>query len=223
MIVTIDGPAGAGKSSVARMLAQRLDFQFLDTGAMYRAVAWAAQRNKLDWNDADALAELARSLNIEVHGSQTLVNGEDVSDAIRTVAVTSNTQYAANNPAVRAHLVELQRRVGENQDIITEGRDQGTVAFPDAGCKFFLTATPLERARRRLRDFEARGEKVTLEEVLADQAERDQRDAERNVGPLVAATDAIVLVTDEMSTDEVVDHLEHLVRMRMMRASQQPG
>jgi cytidylate kinase len=223
MIVTIDGPAGAGKSSVARLLAERLDFKFLDTGAMYRAVAWAAQQQKLDWNDADGLAELASGLNIEVHGSQTLVNGEDVSDAIRTVAVTSNTQYAANNPAVRAHLVELQRRVGENQDIITEGRDQGTVAFPDAGCKFFLTATPLERARRRLRDFEARGEQVTLDDVLADQEQRDLRDADRNVGPLVAATDAIVLVTDEMSTDEVVDHLEGLVRMRMLRASQQPG
>jgi CMP/dCMP kinase len=223
MIVTIDGPAGAGKSSVARMLAERLEFQFLDTGAMYRAVAWAAQQKGLDWNDADGLAELARGLNIEVHGSQTLVNGEDVSDAIRTVAVTSNTQYAANNPAVRAHLVELQRRIGDNLDIITEGRDQGTVAFPDAGCKFFLTATPLERARRRLKDFAARGETVTLEAVLADQQERDKRDAERNVGPLVAATDAIVLVTDEMSTDEVVDHLEGLVRMRLMRASQQPG
>ncbi|HEY2838915.1 MAG TPA: (d)CMP kinase, partial [Pirellulales bacterium] len=141
MIVTIDGPAGAGKSSVARMLADRLDFKFLDTGAMYRAVAWAAQRRKLDWDDPEALAKLARGLNIEVHGSQTVVDGQDVSDAIRTVAVTSNTHYAANNPAVRAHLVELQRRVADSQDIITEGRDQGTVAFPDAGCKFFLTAT----------------------------------------------------------------------------------
>jgi len=223
MIVTIDGPAGAGKSSVARLLADRLEYKFLDTGAMYRAVAWAAGQRQLDWNDAEAIAELARGLNLDVDGSQIFVDGQDVSELIRTPEVTSNTHYAANNPAVREHLVELQRRVGEGQDIVTEGRDQGTVVFPHAGCKFFLTATPLERARRRLKDFEARGQTLSLEAVLADQAERDQRDSEREVGPLIAAVDAIVLVTDDMATDEVVDYLEGLVRMRMLTTSQPPG
>jgi len=223
MIVTIDGPAGAGKSSVARLLAQRLEFKFLDTGAMYRAVAWSAQQRNLNWDDAQAIATLSCEIHIEVDGAQTLVDGQDVSDVIRTHAVTSQTHYAANNPAVRTRLVELQRQVGAGQDIVTEGRDQGTVVFPDAGCKFFLTATPLERARRRQRDFEARGEQLSLEDVLADQTERDQRDSEREVGPLTPALDAQIVVTDGMSTDEVVDHLEGLVRMRMMTASQPPG
>ena len=153
MIITIDGPAGAGKSTVARALARRLGFRFLDTGAMYRAVALAGMRRGLDWDVPDDLARLARKLDLKVVGERIfLLDGEDVTEAVRTSEVTAVTRYAADNPEVRAHLVELQRALAGNDNIVTEGRDQGTVAFPDAECKVFLTASPEERARRRWRD-----------------------------------------------------------------------
>ncbi|HEY4312793.1 MAG TPA: (d)CMP kinase [Pirellulales bacterium] len=215
MIVTIDGPAGAGKSSVARALAQRLGFAFLDTGAMYRTVALAALRQELSWDDPQALAALARASNIEVREDGTFLEGQDVSQEIRSHAVTSATHYAANNPAVRVHLVELQRQVAGRLDIVTEGRDQGTIVFPQAECKIFLDASPEERARRRQADLAARGEKLSLEEVLADQNRRDESDASREVGPLVAAVDAVHFSTDGLAAEEVVDRLEVLVRARM--------
>jgi cytidylate kinase len=214
MIVTIDGPAGAGKSSAARALAQRLGFRFLDTGAMYRAVALAALERRLEWGDPAALAELAGRLKIELTHDRTLLDGRDVTSVIRSRTVTSVTHYAANNPAVRGILVVLQRQAAGNDDVVTEGRDQGTVVFPDAECKIFLTATPAERARRRLLDLEARGEKLSLQEVLLDQDERDRRDAERDVGPLVAAEDAVHVTTDGLTAEEVVDRLEAIVRAR---------
>ncbi|HVU88395.1 MAG TPA: (d)CMP kinase [Pirellulales bacterium] len=219
MIVTIDGPAGAGKSSVSRMLAQRLGFAFLDTGAMYRAVALAALRQNLGWNDPTALAALARRLNIEIRDDRTYLEGEDVSSEIRSHEVTSATHYAANNVAVRAHLVQLQRQVAGRLDIVTEGRDQGTVVFPHAECKIFLDASPHERARRRQADLAARGEKLSLDEVLADQNRRDESDAAREVGPLVAAADAVHVNTDGLAPEEVVDRLEALVRARMPEAA----
>jgi len=215
MIVAIDGPAGAGKSSVARALARRLGFRFLDTGAMYRAVTLAAVRGDLDWDDPAALADLAQHLRIELDEDCVLLDGEDVTQQIRSLAITSATHYAANNPAVRAHLVELQRQAAGSDNVVTEGRDQGTVAFPHAGCKIFLTASPTERARRRLRDLAAGDEQATFDEVLRKQEERDRRDAARAVGPLVAAADAIHVDTDRLSADEVVDRLEALVRARM--------
>lgn len=212
MIVAIDGPAGAGKSSAARALARRLGFRFLDTGAMYRAVALAALRRGHDWTKPEALAELARGLSIAVDERRVLVDGEDVTDAIRTSEVTAATHYAANNPAVREHLVALQRQAAGRDDVVTEGRDQGTVAFPNAECKIFLTATPAERARRRLLDLEKRGETASFDDVLAQQNLRDERDANREVGPLKAAPDAIQVFTDGLSPEEVVDRLEELVR-----------
>jgi cytidylate kinase len=214
VIVTIDGPAGAGKTSAARELARRLGFAFLDTGAMYRAVTLAALRRGVDPANAEALAELARRLRIELDGTRVLVDGEDVSHAIRTAEITRLTRYAADNPEVRAHLVALQRQAAAQGNFVTEGRDQGTVAFPHAECKIFLTASPEERARRRQRDLAARGEHCSFEEVLADQNQRDQRDASRPVGPLRQAADAIVVVTDGLSPEEVVEQLERLVRER---------
>jgi CMP/dCMP kinase len=210
MIITIDGPAGAGKSSVARALARRLGFRFLDTGAMYRAVALAALRRGLDWDAADDLARLARKLDIRMFGERILLDGEDVTEAVRTSEVTAVTRYAADNPAVREILVDLQRKLAANDDVVAEGRDQGTVAFPDAQCKIFLTAGPAERARRRLLDLQAQGEPVTLEQVLAAQDRRDREDAARSVGPLAPAADAVTVCTDGMTLTEAVERLEKI-------------
>lgn len=214
MIVTIDGPAGAGKSSASRELARRLGFRFLDTGAMYRAVAFIAVERKIDWSDHDALARLARELDIDVHEDRVFVDGREVTRQIRTQAITSATRYAADNPAVRARLVDLQREFSQGRDIVTEGRDQGTVVFPQAECKIFLTASAEERARRRMQDLIARGEVVEFAEVLARQEDRDRQDRSRKIGGLVPAEDAMTVSTDGMTPAEVVDQLEQLVRSR---------
>jgi cytidylate kinase len=215
MIVTIDGPAGAGKSTIARALARRLGFRFLDTGAMYRAVALAAIQRTLDWNEPQKLVELARRLQLEVTETRVAIDGRDVTQAIRTAEITAATHYAANNPGVREHLVELQRRAAGNDDIVTEGRDQGTVVFPQAECKIYLTASPEERARRRAHELTARGEPASVDEVLRHQNQRDQRDATRAVGPMVAASDAVEVPTDNLSPEQVLDRLEALVRQKM--------
>jgi CMP/dCMP kinase len=217
MIITIDGPAGAGKSTVAKALARRLGFRFLDTGAMYRAVALAGKRRGLDWDVPEDLAKLARFVDLQARGEKIFLDGEDVTEAVRSSEITAVTRYAADNPAVRAHLVELQRALAGNDNVVTEGRDQGTVAFPDAECKIFLTASPEERARRRLGDLESQGEPVTLAQVLAAQERRDREDASRAVGPLTRAPDAVEVYTDGLALDDVVDKLESLVRERLSR------
>jgi cytidylate kinase len=214
MIVTIDGPAGAGKSSVARALARRLGFRFLDTGAMYRAVALAGLRRGLDWEQPDWLARVAREVELQVRAERIFLDGEDVTEAVRTSEVTAVTRYAADNPGVREHLGSLQRQFARGSNVVTEGRDQGTVVFPDAGCKVFLTASPEERARRRLKDLELQGESAELQEVLVAQQRRDREDAGRPVGALAPAPDAVEVRTDGMSFDEVVDRLEEIVQGR---------
>jgi CMP/dCMP kinase len=212
MIVTIDGPAGAGKSSAARGLALRLGFQFLDTGAMYRAVALAAVRARIGLDDQETLRRLVEGLHLEMPPEQIVLNGEDVSGLIRTSEITEATGPIASSRVVRQHLVRLQREAAAGRDIVCEGRDQGTIVFPDAACKFFLVADPLERARRRLRDLQDRGETVALEDVLQAQEERDRRDAARDLGPMVPAPDAVVLDSTTLPLDAIVNLMEERVR-----------
>jgi cytidylate kinase len=214
MIVTIDGPAGAGKSSAARELARRLGFRFLDTGAMYRAVTLAARERQLDLTDADALAELVRDIHVELAGNRVLLDGQDVTDAIRKFAIATATHYAADNAAVRTQLVHWQRAAAANDNVVTEGRDQGTVVFPNAECKIFLTADERERAHRRHQDLASRGEDIPFDEVLENQRLRDERDRARPVGALVKADDAIEVSTDGLSPAEVVARLEEIVRSK---------
>jgi len=220
MIVTIDGPAGAGKSTVARALARRLGFRFLDTGATYRALTLAALRRNVDWNQPARLAELVRRVIIAVDGDRVLLDGEDVTDQIRTSEVTSATRYVADNPQVRERLVELQRQLAGSENVVTEGRDQGTVVFPDAECKIFLTASRQQRARRRLLDLQSQGEQTTLSDVLASQDQRDHRDSTRDVGRLVPAKDAIEMPTDGLDQEEVVDRLEGIVKEKAITRSE---
>jgi cytidylate kinase len=217
MIVTIDGPAGAGKSTVAKALARRLGFRYLDTGAMYRAVALAGLRCGDEWDRPAVLAALARRLRIELSGERIFLDGEDVTEAVRTSEVTAATRHAADHPEVRQRLVGLQRAAAVGQDIVTEGRDQGTVAFPEAQCKIFLTASPEERAWRRVADLQAQGEPADFEQVLVRITQRDREDASRPVGALRRAADAVELSTDGLTPDEVVDRLEAIVAARRPR------
>jgi cytidylate kinase len=214
MIVTIDGPAGAGKSSTARALARRLAFEFLDTGAMYRAVTLTGLRAGLDLNDQDALERLLADLRLEMPPGRVVANGEDITHGIRTAEVTAASRAVADSPVVRRWLVALQRRIAMGRDIVCEGRDQGTIVFPDAACKFFLVADPGERAQRRHREMLTRGERIPWEEVLRAQQARDQRDEARDIAPMVPAADAIVLDSTHLSLEEVVDRMEEEVRRR---------
>ena len=212
MIVTIDGPAGAGKSSAAKELARRLGFEFLDTGAMYRAVTLAALRAGLDVRDHAAVAAQLPSLQIDMPPGRVMLNGEDITGQIRTAEITAASGPVADNPAVRRRLGELQRTVAARRNMVCEGRDQGTVVFPDAACKFFLIADPRERARRRQRDMEARGELLGLQTVLQAQQARDARDAQRDLAPMKPAADAIVLDSTHLTLEQVVDQMERAVR-----------
>ncbi len=212
MIVTIDGPAGAGKSTAARRLAARLGFLFLDTGAMYRAVTWHCQQRGIPLTDEEAVEHAARSMRLELVGPRVIVDGHDVSSEIRSREVTQESRFVAANNSVRAYLVELQRRFAEGRDVVTEGRDQGTVAFPHAECKFFLVADPRERALRRQRELALKGQHIALDELLEQQTQRDERDSQREFGTMRAADDARVVDTSCLTLDEVVDQLEQAVR-----------
>jgi cytidylate kinase len=214
MIITIDGPAGAGKSSAARALAKRLGFEFLNTGAMYRAVSLAALRGGIDLSDETAYPRLLERVRLEMPPGRVLLNGEDVTKEIRTAQVTAATSPVADRRVVRRRLAEMQREMAAGQDVVCEGRDQGTVVFPDAGCKFFLTADPAERARRRQREMAARGEAVDLATLLRAQEERDRRDAARDLAPMQPADDAVLIDSTGLSLEQVVDRMEAEVRRR---------
>lgn len=212
MIVTIDGPAGSGKSSAARALAARLGFEFLDTGAMYRAVAFAALRDDITPADSPEFGRWLDGLKLIATPEELELDGQDIRDRVRTPEITALASQIATLGAVRHRLVELQRRAAIERSLVCEGRDQGTVVFPQAECKFFLNADRVERARRRHRELESRGQRLTLEEVLAAQDERDRRDAERALAPLRPADGAIIIDSTAMSSNAVVDRMENEVR-----------
>lgn len=218
--IAIDGPAGAGKSTVARLLAQQLGFLYVDTGAMYRAIALKALRTGIPLSEPDQISALARGARIHFQmgggsGEQRiLLDNEDVTDAIRTPAVTALSSPVSAIPGVRAALVAQQQALGAQGGVVMEGRDIGTVVFPNAEVKVFLTASPEERAQRRHRDIVARGNATSLEEVRRDQDERDLRDATRAVAPLIPARDALLIDSDGLSPEEVVDSILDAVDVR---------
>jgi cytidylate kinase len=184
----------------------------LDTGAMYRAVACGALRAGVNLDDAGAMTQIAQTLQVELKSGRVLIGGEDVTEEIRSATVTGAVHFAADQPDVRRRLVDLQRQLADDADVVTEGRDQGTIAFPDAECKLFLSASPLERARRRQAEMNRRGEQVDLHDLLQQLSERDQRDATRRVGRMRKADDAVEVNTDGMTPEQVVDRLEGIVR-----------
>ena len=218
LIVAIDGPAGAGKSTVARRVANRLGLLFLDTGAMYRAITWKAMQQGLPLDDEEAMARLARESRIELipgeNGDRVLIDGQDVTDAIRTPEVTRNVSQVSAHAGVREVLVERQRELSKEEGVVAEGRDIGTVVFPQAPVKIFLVASPMERARRRAKDLEAKGHPVDLDELAAEIARRDAYDSNRAVSPLKAAPDAVHVDTDPMTADQVVERILEIAHAR---------
>lgn len=217
-VVVIDGPAGAGKSTIARDLARALGLSMLDTGAIYRALAWAAERDGIAWDDEAGLATLCRSLPIRFENPQegpqrVFLGSEDVSEAIRTAEITVGASQVSAHPAVRAELLSVQRALGEG-GCVAEGRDMGTVVFPGASHKFFVTASPLVRARRRREERLARGDEgvPSVEAVRRALEERDLRDSTREAAPLAQAPDAVRVDTSSMEPEAVVDHLLSLIQ-----------
>ncbi len=219
MIITIDGPAGAGKSSAAKELARRLGFEFLDTGAMYRAVTLAALRAGVSLSDQAAMEKVMTDFRLEMLPGRVILNDEDLTREIRAGPVTAASGAVADSPIVRRRLGEMQRQIAAGRNMVSEGRDQGTIIFPDAECKFFLVADPRERARRRQRDMAGRGEVVPWNEVLEAQELRDARDRQRDLAPMIPAPDAILLDSTQLTLEQVVERMEQEVRRRMKRGN----
>lgn len=213
-IVAIDGPVGAGKSTVAWAVARRLGFRYVDTGAMYRSVAWAAQQRGIDLHDEAAVIKLARTLRIEFHsdgeGQRVWVDGRDVTDVLRSPEVSDGASIVSVYPGVREAMVAIQRAWGAQGGVVMEGRDIGTVVFPDADVKIFLDASLEERARRRYRELQTRGVRVDLDAVRQAEEERDRRDRTRAHSPLQRAPGAVVIDSTQIPADDVIERIVQL-------------
>jgi len=218
LTIAIDGPAGAGKSTAAKRLARRLDYTLLDTGAIYRAVALRAREANVDWGDGKRCAEMAQGLDISFafdgERNRVYLGERDVSDAIRQPAINEGASRVSALPEVRAALLELQRRLARGGGVVAEGRDVGTVVFPNADVKVFLTASAEARARRRFDEDRAKGLPVVFEKVLAEQVERDERDSKRLTAPLKQAEDAHLIDSSALSIDEVVEQIARIAESR---------
>ncbi|HZD61049.1 MAG TPA: (d)CMP kinase [Anaerolineae bacterium] len=218
MIIAIDGPAASGKSTVAREVAKRLGYKYIDTGAMYRAVTWKALQEKIDITEADTVAALARGSEIEITDLKdthykVLINGDDVTEEIRSPKISAAVSTVAKISGVRAALVKKQRRYAEiYPNIVVEGRDVGTVVFPDAEVKAFLTASPVERAKRRQRELKEKGHKVEVATVERDIITRDKIDTTRITSPLIKAPDAHVIDTTDKTIGQVVQLIVNLTK-----------
>jgi cytidylate kinase len=213
MIIAIDGPAASGKSTVAREVAKRLGFKYIDTGAMYRAVTWKAIKSKIDTTNKDALAALARNSEIEISPFvddryTVTIDGEDATEAIRTPKVTGSVSAVAKVPGVRTALVKKQRKYSTiYPDMVVEGRDIGTAVFPDAEVKIFLRASAVERARRRYEELKVKGHEIELPKVERDLLKRDNIDSTRTASPLIKAADALALDTTDKTIEQVVGEI----------------
>ncbi len=218
MIIAIDGPSGSGKSTLGRLLARELNLLYLDTGSMYRAVALAVMESGLDGTDVESIASLANKLDIDLEGSpdalKVMLNGRDVSEEIRSEAVTQMSSVVSTIPAVRRAMVARQQEMG-SRGAVLNGRDIGTVVFPDADVKFFLTATPDERAQRRFQEERVQHPEVSLAETFAEMAERDRRDSTRVDSPLKIADDAIVIDSSGLTIEQVLERMMDEIRARL--------
>lgn len=223
LVIAIDGPAGAGKSTVARKLAERLGLIYVDSGATYRAAALRVLESKLPPEDEVAVSELIGKTEIDIRAdgsrNRILLNGQDVTESIRTPEVTLMAARVSRLPEVREKLVALQRGFARGRGVVMEGRDIGTVVFPQAPLKIFLKADPTERARRRLGDDRKQGRSATLEQTAYEIGRRDQLDAERKISPLVPAADAIEIDSTNLSADEVVDRIMNYAAERKLTAA----
>jgi len=216
MIVAIDGPAASGKSTTAKMVAKKLEMTYLDTGAMYRAVTLALLRSNTDLDDYDSVCHVIDELELDIYdkGSKTIVklDGEDVSQAIRSMPVTENVSAVSSMKYIRQTMVEIQRNIGKKTNCVVEGRDIGTVVFPDAEFKIFMVADVNMRAERRFKDFYEMGENRSFQEVLADLKRRDEKDSTRAYSPLQKADEAIEIDTSMLSIDQQVEKIINLVK-----------
>ena len=215
MIIAIDGPAGSGKSTVAQRIASRLNFKYIETGSMYRAVAWKAQQAGIDPENAEQISEVARNISIEFQPGtdrqKVMVDGEDLTPLLKTEIIGRLAAIVAANKAVREVLVAQQQNMGRNGNVVMDGRDIGTVVFPDADKKFFMVADQKERAQRRYEEIKVKSPEVTFEKIYEQMQQRDYEDENRAVSPLVPAKDSIPLDTTRMGIDEVVDHMIEII------------